>query len=240
MCKVDVTKPFGTSVKFWRERLGISQEELGERAGLHRTYISDVERGERNVSLESITKLAHALEISVPLLLSEIGEINQGMSDVPADVHTLVEILLVEDNADDVELTLHALKRAQIRNKVHIVGDGAAALDFVFAACAPDRRKRASRVENLLMLLDLDLPKVRGVEVLKRLKSDVRTSSIPVVVLTASQRDRDFAVSKQLGADGYIVKPVEVHTLSEITPQLRMSWALLIHSSTRLPGKEVI
>src|SRR5438477_9879125 len=116
MNRPDAKSSFASAVKAGRSRLGISQEELAGRAGLHRTYISDVERGARNLSLESIEKLAAALEMSVSGLFAEAGD---GRSHDP-----LVEILLVEDTAEDVELTLRAFRKARFVNPVHVVGDG--------------------------------------------------------------------------------------------------------------------
>src|ERR1041384_7944045 len=109
VARIDVKQRFGTSVRMWRTRLGISQEELAGRAGLHRTYVSDVERGARNVSLESIEKLAKALEVSVSTLfyrMSSPGTHGPEMTLLCAD--ELVDILFVEDNEDDVQLTLRA------------------------------------------------------------------------------------------------------------------------------------
>jgi two-component system response regulator len=179
-----------------------------------------VERGARNVSLGSIEKLARALEVSVPALLSystvgEAGWTGNG----------LVDILFVEDLADDVELTLRALKQANIANTIHVERDGEAALDYLFGTgkYADQPRKAGPH----LILLDLGLPKVNGLEVLRRIKADARTRDIPVIVLTASTRDRDLAEGRQLGADAYIVKPVDFKNLSEATPKLSLQWALL-------------
>lgn len=234
MDNLDVKKSFGTSVKFWRSRLGVSQEELAERAGLHRTYISDVERGARNVSLESIEKLARALEISVSALLSydrePLPDALQARFLTPDE---LVDILFVEDNADDVELTLRALKRVNMTNRIHIVSDGAAALNFLF--CTGEYAERRIGKSPQIVLLDLGLPKIDGLEVLRRIKADSRTSSLPVAVLTASSRDRDIITSKRLGAEAYIVKPVDFHNLSEVTSQLSLQWALLKPPATSPP-----
>src|SRR5438477_8397408 len=104
----DLKRLFGTAIKGKRSELGISHEELAHRAGLHRTYISDVERGARNLSLESIEKLAHALELSVATLFARAGD--------GAGADPFVEILLVEDNPDDVQLTLRAFRKARITN----------------------------------------------------------------------------------------------------------------------------
>jgi two-component system, response regulator len=222
----DVKSQFGTVVKSRRSRLGISQEVLAERAGLHRTYVSDVERGERNISLENIVKLARALEISVSQLLSSKDRRFPAdpLADPPS-ADDLVEILFVEDRADDVAMTLEAFQSAGFTNRIHVVGDGAAALNFLFGTGEYAHRRPGDNPQ--LILLDLGLPKIGGLEVLRRIKADPRTSRIPVVVLTASKRDRDIATSQQLGAEAYIIKPVGFQNLSEVTPRLSMRWALV-------------
>jgi CheY-like chemotaxis protein/DNA-binding XRE family transcriptional regulator len=220
----DVKKPFGTSVRAWRSRLGISQEELGGRAGLHRTYICDVERGARNVTLQSIEKLAMALEISVSTLLAYAREpLPEGSHAEEFVTEGLVDILYVEDNLADVGLATEGLK--SITNRIHVVHDGLAALNFLFGTGEYANRK--TRPGPQLILLDLGLPKVDGLEVLRRVKADPRTSGIPVIVLTASVRDRDLQISKQLGAEAYLIKPVDLQNLSQVTPQLNLQWALL-------------
>jgi CheY-like chemotaxis protein/DNA-binding XRE family transcriptional regulator len=219
---LDVRKPFGSAVRSWRNRLGISQEELAGRAGLHRTYVCDVERGARNVSLESIEKLARALEIPLATLFSYRSSPGQaGMERMAGD--GLVDILFVEDNPRDTEMALEALKG--ITNRVQLARDGQAALDFLF--CQGQHSGRLPSQRPQLVLLDLDLPKIDGLEVLRRIKSDPRTASIPVVVLTGSDHDRDIQTSRALGALAYIVKPVDMQRLTEVTPQLRLQWALL-------------
>lgn len=224
MARLDLKRRFGTSVRAWRGRRGISQEELAERAGLHRTYVSDIERGARNVSLESIEKLASALEISVSTLFLPGGELAAGPNGEKA-AEELVDILFVEDNVDDVQLTMHALKEARITNRVHLVRDGAAALQYLFGPSAKESAPLARRPH--LILLDLNLPKLDGLEVLRKIKADPRTRSIAVIVLTGSRHDADIRTSKRLGADAYIVKPVGFQNLSEVTPQLSLQWALL-------------
>jgi CheY-like chemotaxis protein/DNA-binding XRE family transcriptional regulator len=221
----DITTRFGASVRNLRFRLGLSQEELAERASLHRTYVAGIEGGTRNVTLKTIEKLAHALKVSTATLLPQAGKpgVNKPTGELSAD--ELVDILFVEDRADDVELTMQALTSAKITNRIHIVRDGAAALNFLFGNGEYAHRERSSRPQ--MVLLDLNLPKVSGLEVLRRIKADPRTRSIPVVVLTASKRDRDIATSKGLGAEAYIVKPVDFQNLSEVTPQLSLQWALL-------------
>jgi CheY-like chemotaxis protein len=219
--QIDVKKMFGTSVRSWRNLLGISQEELAERASLHRTYVSDVERGARNLSLESIERLAHALEISVAALFpqSELDNIMAG-----GHVKNLVDVLLVEDNPNDIELTLHAFKKARFTNRIHVVRDGAEALDYFFKGKKTNLR---SAERPHVILLDLKLPKVSGLEVLRRLKADRRTSKIPVVILTNSDESNDIAECRRLGAVNYIVKPVDFQRLIRATPRLNLNWALL-------------
>jgi transcriptional regulator with XRE-family HTH domain len=122
----DIQSHFGTAVRARRKHLGISQEELAERAGLHRTYVADVERGARNLSLGSIEKLAYALGISIPILFTHAG----GVVNQSAD--RVVDILLVEDDPEEVAQTLKAFEKANLSNRVHVVRDGAEALEFVF------------------------------------------------------------------------------------------------------------
>jgi CheY-like chemotaxis protein len=209
----EVKKRFGSVIRNQRIRLQLSQEELGELAGLHRTYISDVERGARNLSLEAIDRLASALKLSISTLFTHAG--NGGGPD------DFVEILLVEDNSRDIELTLRAFRKARMSNRVHVVRDGVEALDFLFSAGLDTGRALPG-----VILLDLNLPKIDGLEVLRRIKADRRTRDIPVIVLTASERDSDIAVCRQHGVESYIVKPVGFQNFSEVTQRLQMEWAL--------------
>jgi two-component system, response regulator len=141
-----------------------------------------------------------------------------------------IEILLVEDNPQDAELTLRALKKNNLANNVHHVKDGAQALEFVFATGEYSGR----RVENppKVILLDLKLPKVDGLEVLKRLKADERTMMTPVVVLTSSKQDRDMVESYKLGVNSYIVKPVEFEKFLDAVKQMGLYW-LLVNKTPR-------
>ena len=137
----------------------------------------------------------------------------------------IVEILLVEDDPNDVELTLHALKQHNLANRIEVVRDGAEALEFLFGSGAYAQRD----VENgpRVVLLDLKLPKVDGLEVLQRVKADPRTQAIPVVVLTSSREERDVVESYKLGANSYIVKPVDFEQFVETMRQLGLYWLLL-------------
>src|SRR5215469_14416917 len=136
-----------------------------------------------------------------------------------------VEILLVEDNPDDVELTVHALKKYNLANHIEVVRDGAAALDFVF--CTGAYAGRNADNGPRVILLDLKLPKVSGLEVLRQVKSDLRTQSIPVVVVTSSREDQDVIESYQFNVNSYVVKPVDFTQFSEAMRQLGMYWLLL-------------
>ena len=132
-----------------------------------------------------------------------------------------VEILLVEDNPNDEMLALHAFKRHGLVNKVHVVRDGAEALEFIFCTgMYADRMFENPR----LILLDKKLPLVDGMEVLREIRADARTRLIPVVMLTSSAEDRDVIESYQLGVNSYIVKPVDFEQFSETARQLGCYW----------------
>lgn len=229
-------KVFGITVKALRNQLGFSQEQLAEKADLHRTYISDVERGARNVSLQSIAKLAGALKVSISNLFPEEVQIGKTAASRGAyRDRNLVDILLVEDNPDDVELTLRAFKKARFTNQVHVVNDGAGALDFVFYRGKYARRPMAEHPR--LILLDLNLPKVSGLEVLRRIKADKRTWQIPVAIITASKNFGEIGECRRLGAEQYIAKPIDLQRLSLITPQLNLDWALIEPAGSKLRNK---
>jgi two-component system, response regulator len=135
------------------------------------------------------------------------------------------EILLVEDNPSDAELTLHALRKNNLANQIHVARDGEEALEFLFRRGA--YRDRQFDALPHLVLLDLKLPKVDGVDVLKELKGDPRTRSIPVVVLTSSKEERDLVQTYQLGVNSYIQKPVSFADFQEVVRQLGMYWLLI-------------
>jgi CheY-like chemotaxis protein/DNA-binding XRE family transcriptional regulator len=222
-----ITARFGASVRSLRFRLAISQEELAERADMHRTYIAGIERGARNVTLKSIDKLARALGVSNADLLNPAGEFALQAGDPRSEASDgkFMDILVVEDSQADVELTLRAFEKAKITNPVHVVSDGAEALEFLFCRGRHAARKMENRPQ--LVLLDLNLPKIGGLEVLRRIKTDGRTRRIPVIVLTVSNRNRDIGECRRLGAETYIVKPVDFANFSKVTPQLSLRWALL-------------
>lgn len=133
-----------------------------------------------------------------------------------------IEIILVEDSMDDAALTIRALKKQNLANKLVHIKDGQEALDFIFS-------ENSTVFENKprVILLDLKMPKVGGMEVLQRIKSDERTKTIPVVILTSSAEDPDIKTSYELGANSYIVKPVDFDNFSRTVIELGMFWMVL-------------
>jgi CheY-like chemotaxis protein len=145
-----------------------------------------------------------------------------------------VEILLVEDNPHDAELTLRALKKRNLANTIVWLKDGAEAADYLFGAPA-DLRLGAARWPRVI-LLDLKLPKIDGLELLRRLKADTRTKLIPVVVLTSSREEQDIAQTYQLGANSYVVKPVDFEKFSDAVAHLGLYWLLVNRPPALVPA----
>lgn len=139
-------------------------------------------------------------------------------------------VLLIEDNEDDVELTLRAFKKHNLANEVHVAKDGEEALEFLFST-----GQYAGRAPGMpqMVLLDLKLPKVDGLEVLRRMRDDDRTRFLPVVVLTSSNEERDLVESYRLGANSYVRKPVDFMEFTEAARQLGLYWMVLNLSAPR-------
>lgn len=140
-------------------------------------------------------------------------------------ITTMLDIVLVEDNAADIELTLDALNENNLVNRVKVLRDGQAAIDYFFhegeyAGCGLCERPA-------LILLDLNLPKIDGLEILRRIRADERTKLIPVVVLTSSAADQDRIESYHLGVNSYLTKPVEFDTFSKVVAHIGLYWAVL-------------
>ena len=135
-----------------------------------------------------------------------------------------IELLLVEDNPQDLELALREFRKAKLSNRIHIARDGAEALEFIFCE-GPHAARRVTDGPEVI-LLDLKLPKIDGLEVLKRIRADARTKMIPIVMLTSSKAQTDVIKSHQLGVNGYIVKPVNFKRLAETARNLGLYWAV--------------
>jgi CheY-like chemotaxis protein len=136
-----------------------------------------------------------------------------------------VEILLVEDNPADVELTMHALRHNNLANRIHVARDGEEALNYLF--CRGPHSTRSFEKPPKLVLLDLKLPKVDGLEVLRQLKGDSRTKAIPVVILTSSKEDRDMVSGYRFGVNSYIQKPVDFTAFRDTIKQLGLYWMVV-------------
>jgi two-component system response regulator len=135
-----------------------------------------------------------------------------------------VEILLVEDNPNDAEMTIRALRKVNLSNKLVHVVNGEEALNFLFASGEFEERKNATPPR--VILLDIKMPKVDGIEVLKRIKNDQRTKMIPVIIMTSSKEEQDIITSYQLGVNSYVVKPVEFENFAKAVSQLGLYWLL--------------
>jgi len=140
-----------------------------------------------------------------------------------------IEILLIEDNLNDAELAIHSLKKHKLENKMIHLKDGAEALDFLF--CTGQYEGRDITNKPKVILLDLKMPKVGGIEVLKKIKDNNSTKNIPVVILTSSKEDPDVRTCYELGANSYIVKPVEFNNFQKAVSDLGLYWLLLNYTT---------
>ncbi len=150
------------------------------------------------------------------------------------DLEDSVDILLVEDNTRDAEMTVRALRSRNLANRLVVVEDGEQALDFLFYRGRYERRAASARPR--VVLLDLKLPKVGGLEVLRAIRADPRTRTIPVVVVTSSREDPDIEAAYSLGANSYVVKPVEFDVFAEAVSGIGLYW-LLVNQDLRLPSQ---
>jgi two-component system response regulator len=157
---------------------------------------------------------------SIAAQLSSSRSEAQAMVDQP-------DILLVEDNPNDIKLTLNAFKTANLANPISIARDGVEALDYLF--CTGPHAGRRIEDTPKIVLLDLKLPRIDGHEVLKRIKADPRTSSIPVIVLTTSREERDVLQTYEMGVNSYIVKPVDFEQFTEAVRDIGKYWLMLNH-----------
>ncbi len=219
--KVLLQRKLGEAVRRCRAELKISQEELAWRSGLHRTYIADVERGSRNISLRNISNLASALEVSICGLLSDVGKPGgpgRGLAAEP------VEILLIEDSRADAAAAARELKKARLSNPVRVLAGPDSADDIISGR---EGRRRGLRKGPELILLAVNAPRTAGRGVLRKLKADPRTRDIPVVVLTGPGAAGEAAECLRLGAEGSIAKPFNIEAFWRVTTRIKFAWALL-------------
>lgn len=187
---------------------------------MHRTYIADIERGVRNITLRSIINLAAALQVTVSSLLAEPGETVHG----PNEGHVASEVLLVESNPAEAEQVVQALAQAKFTNPVTVARDGEEAIDYLLGR--GQFKGRAPSDTPHLVILDLKIPKLDGLEVLRRMRAQESTRSVPVVILTGARDERTLLECARLGADTVITKPLTVEKLAGVIPKLNLRWAI--------------
>jgi CheY-like chemotaxis protein len=206
---------------------------------MHRTYVADIERGARNVTLRSIANLAAALQMSVGSLLSQVtssAEITLNFRDEVAP-NLNAEILLVEADAVEAELTVSVFKRAKLTNPIKVVREAELGLDYVFGT---GRHAKRPPMHPRLILLDLNLPRMACLEFLRRIKKEERTRDIPVVGMTSARNDRLVGECVRMGMEHHLVKPVSFDSLCRITPSFRLRWALLEPNTAEIAGQPAL
>lgn len=195
-----------------RMELGFSQSDLAGRAGVHRTYISEVEQGSQNLTIDTLSKLADALNTTVLSLL-------ESASQAVKKVVNQIEILLAEDNEADVHLIQRSLRQINIATNLNVVGDGKELTDFLYRL----GKFRQAPLPDLI-LLDLNLPKKNGYEVLAEIKSHEELKRVPIVVLTTSSSEQDMQRSYSLHANCYIIKPSSQKEFQEAISKVVDYW----------------
>jgi CheY-like chemotaxis protein/DNA-binding XRE family transcriptional regulator len=213
----EVQMRLAVAIKERRVRMGVTQEELAWRADMHRTYLADIERGSRNVTLRSIANLARALQLPVGTLL---GHYDGALVGPPL----MGEVLLVEDSRADADRVLRTFKQARFSNPLKWVTTGREALDYL--SCKGRYAGRHPVVPQLV-LLDLDLPDGAGPMVLRSIKARAETRAIPVVVMTRACDNRRVAEYGRLGAADCLPTPLDFSNFSQVTPKLNLHWALV-------------
>jgi CheY-like chemotaxis protein/DNA-binding XRE family transcriptional regulator len=233
----ETLQTLGAAVRSFRRLMGISQEELADRSGLHRTYITDIERGARNMTVESMAKLAAALRVPMTELFIPPATDNRELL-LPPPVRSksrsgrAVHILLIEDSMKDAELTLFALEKNGVANRVSHVQTGEEAIDLLLGLPSRPVKRPAPAYPDLL-LLDLSLPGMSGIAILRKVRASESTRSLPVIILTASRSDQDLKACLELGVSAYITKPVDFLEFSAAMPKLGLRWVLTEPRSRR-------
>lgn len=192
-----------------RLELGLSQSELSSKAGLHRTYISEVERGTQNLTIETLGKLADALATSVLLLMEDASRATRFTDSA-------IQILLAEDSAADIHMVERSLKASSLSTVLTVITDGRETIDYL-------TQKEPAELPDLI-LLDLHLPRKNGYEILREIKADKRLKHIPVVVLTNSESNIDVSKSYELHANSFITKPVSQKKFQEAILKVLDYW----------------
>ncbi|NUN70502.1 MAG: response regulator [Bacteroidetes bacterium] len=221
-----ILQQYGAIVREIRRERHISQEELAHQSDLHRTYITDIERGARNVSLRNIIRIAGALHVP----LSEFFGRFEAKLRSDGRLNGPVDILLVEDDESFIELTRHTLQQLNITNTLRVVRDGAEALRVLLPEGAESKPAAPS-----VVLLDLTLPMVGGLEVLQQLRKDPRTATLPVVVLTVSVNESDRLQCRRLGVEEYLTKPIDVEAFAAVMKRLGFQMKLVLSQDLPRP-----
>jgi two-component system, response regulator len=221
----DIPRLLGAAVRERRARLGLSQEEVAFRSDLHRTYVADIERGARNPSLRSIAKLAKALQVTVAELFHHIGASEGTREEPQCRLPAPVDILLAEDDPNDADLAVRALRKCNFSNRIYIVQSGHEAVEFIFNLGRYSQERTGN--DPLVLLLNLGLPGLNGIDVLRHVRDDERTRHMPVLVMTSSDSQRDLEESRRFGVRHYITKPVDFTKFTQIMPHIGLHWLLV-------------
>lgn len=231
---MDVRKSFGKVVKEARLARFWSQDLLATRSRLHRTYITDIERGMRNLTFENIAKLAEGLGIPIAELFpDEAAESRDGGAVArPLSGGESSDILMVAENGLETGRTLAVFRHARLANRVRVVHTAAGALDYIFGRGG--EKDRGKPVLPVAILLDLNLPRGSGIEMLRSIMGNPRTRDIKVVVLASSFSQEAAREALRLGAAGCIVKPVTFQNFNQVMSRLAFSWTLL--KSDKVPA----
>ena len=218
----DLQRRLGLAVCINRQHLGITQEELAWRANLNRSYIADIERGARNVTLRTLATLAAGLELTVETLIAKTSTplVVTAGADTEKKLPTGGEILLVENSASDAALVVKAFKHAKLTNRLNRVRDAETALDYLGGS---GRYAKHHPALPALILLDLNQPVMPGLEFLRRIKADEKLRSIPVVVLTVTRKDRVIFECAKLSVADYLLKPLDAESLIRLMPRLNLN-----------------
>lgn len=211
---------FGLVVKELRRKKQLSQEELANRCGLHRTYITDIEHGTRNVSLKNISKIAHAVGESLHDVFAHVeryAHSNAYGSQLATSRQSPIKLLLIESDQRLAGQTAEELRRGAIDNTVYVVRSGEEAIKFLFPAKTDENKN--TNIPNVI-LLDVHPPNISGLEVLERIRKEKTTKDIPVVVLISSAADTEKERYRLLGVEEYLTKPLNIESLTTVMRRL--------------------